>query len=57
VENAGQRCDRLRLIPFALKQDAECFQYIALIIRNENPAHFLTAQWPFQPRLKFLVTS
>jgi len=57
VENAGQRCGRLRLIPFALQQDAECFQYIALIIRNENPAHFLTAQWPFQSRLKFFVTS
>ena len=31
--------------------------HVALIIRDENPAHFMTAQWPFQPRLKFLVTS
>jgi hypothetical protein len=29
----------------------------SLIIRNENPGHFLTAQRPFQPQLRFLVTS
>jgi hypothetical protein len=41
----------------SLQKHANCFDHIALIIRNENPAHFLTAQWPFQPRLKFFVTS
>jgi hypothetical protein len=33
------------------------FEHISLIIRNENPDHFLAAQRPFKPQLRFFLTS
>ena len=42
VENSADRRDRLGLMAFALEQNAQRFQHIALVVGNQNPAHGLT---------------
>ena len=42
LKNPRQGSDRIGLVPFALEQNAQRFQHIALVVRDQDSAHQLT---------------
>jgi hypothetical protein len=47
--NPRQQGHRIRLVPLALEQNAQCLQHIVLVVRNQDPAHPLNDEPRFSP--------